>query len=340
MFERSDLDKLAAFEGTAPVVSLYLNLPPRLRGTPEAYRARLRGLLKEAAGQAQAEDIQAIEEYFEREFDWMGRSVAVFCGQGDGLWRVEQFAVPIRSTIYIGEKLLLMPLANLMDTYGAYSVALIDQQCIRLFHFHLGEIVEAIEAEGEDIKRVKSGGGAAGRSRGRGEDVSGATSETVRSNLRDSAEALAAFCGKHDAEHVLLGGADPTVQQFKELLASPWRERIEGAFSIAMRAPETEVMERSLEVMTERLQAYERELVHRVHTLAAAGGNAIIGLEETLAAIEQGRVQTLVIVEGAVDLEQAGLAVTRALDYGAEVEFVGEDGPLTLADGIGALLRY
>lgn len=340
MFERSDLEELAAFEGTAPVVSLYLNLPPHLRGTPEAYRARLRGLLKEAAGQAPVEDVRAIEAYFEREFDWMGRSAAVFCGQGDGLWRAEQFAVPIRSTIYVGEKPFLMPLAGMMDTYGAYSVALVDQQGVRLFHFHLGEVVEAVETEGEDVKRVKGGGGAAGRSRGRGDDLSGGVSETVRSNLRDAAEALASFCRRHEAEHVLLGGSEPTVQQFKELLGAPWRERVEGVFPIAMRAPEGEVLERSLEVMTARLQAHERELVARVNTLAAAGGNAITGLKATLAAVGQGRVQTLVIVEGAVEAEAAGRAVSEALEYGAGVEFVGEDGPQTLEDGIGALLRY
>src|SRR5690554_5898528 len=47
MFDRNNLEELAAYESTKPVVSLYLNLAPHLRSTPEAYRARLKSLLKE-----------------------------------------------------------------------------------------------------------------------------------------------------------------------------------------------------------------------------------------------------------------------------------------------------
>ncbi|HQA70005.1 MAG TPA: hypothetical protein PK801_16885, partial [Aggregatilineales bacterium] len=73
--------------------------------------------------------------------------------------------------------------------------------------------------------------------------------------------------------------------------------------------------------------------------LAARGGNGVVGVDDTLAAVQEGRVQTLVLVEGALPPEVAGPAIARVLDLGGEIEFVGEESALG-ADQIGALLRY
>lgn len=340
MFERSTLEELAAFEGTQPVVSLYLNLAPRLRGTPEAYRARLKGLLKEAAGRAAEEDIAAIEDYFDKTFDWVGRSVAVFSGQADGLWFTQSFAVPVRSSVTVGEKPFLMPLAHLLDTYGSYSVALVEQQSIRMFQVNLGEMIDSKTVEGEEVKRLKSGGGAAGRSRGRGEAINSATQTTIRSNLKEFADDLVTFCKRHKSEHILLGGTETTVHAFEEMLGPPCKDRVEGMFTISMHASEAEVLEQSLEAMLNREAARESELAEQVQALAARGANGVVGIEPTLQAAKNGRVQTLVLVEDALPPDVSGPAIAHVVDMGGEVEFVGTGSPLDAHGGIGALLRY
>lgn len=339
MFERSHLEQLAAYESTTPVVSLYLNLAPHLRGSPDAYRARLKSLLKEAVGRASAEDLSAIEDYFGKTFDWQGRSVAVFANEAGGLWRVQTFAVPLRSSIYVGSKPFLLPLARLMDMYGSYTVALVDQQAIRLLHVHLGELVASQKVGGEEVRRQKSGGGAPGRSRTRGDDTSGVTQATVRGNLKMFADALCSFGKLHHTEHILLGGTEPTLSAFREGLSQPWRGCVEATFNISMRVSDAEVLERSLAIMLDRVEAREAELAERISMLAARHGNGVVGVDDTLAAIQEGRVQTLVLVEGAVAPEVAGPAIARVLDLGGEVEFVGEESALG-ADQVGALLRY
>lgn len=340
MFDRSDLQELASFSGEHPVLSVYLNLPPRLRGTPEAYRARLKGLLKEVASRAPAEDVRAVQDFFEKQFDWVGRSVAVICGQGDGLWRAEVFAVPMRSAAHVGDKPFILPLANLMDTYGSFAVGLVDQQAIRMFHCHLGELVTAQQVDGDEVKRLKAGGGASGRSRGRGEDLRGSIQATVKGNLKAFADAFGVFCKHHDAEHVLLGGAEPTLHAFQEELSPDGRDAVEGTFSVAMRAPEGEVLERALDLMQRREEEREARLVETIRTLAAKEANGVVGLEDTLSAIDAGRVQTLVLVEGSIPPDQADPAIVRTVDYGGDVRFVAEDSPLAEHGGIGALLRY
>ncbi len=338
MFARSDLEALAAHGGEEPVLSVYLHMDPRLRGTPDAYRARLRGLLKQVGGRAPDEDVAAVEEYFEKQFDWSGRSVAVFSSQDRGLWQTARFAVPLRSSVHVGQKPFILPLANLMDTYGSYCVALVDQQAMRLFYVHLGELVASDRLEGDEVKRLKGGGGAA--SRARGDDISGRGREMVRGNLKDFADALVTFCKRNKAEHILLGGADTTVHQFADLLPQPWSERVEGMFSISMRAPENEVLAQSLEVLQERFKAREAELVDAVLTLAAKGANGVVGLDETRKAAWSGRVQTLLLAEGIIAPEVLDPLIATVVDLGGTVEFVDAESPLSESGGVGALLRY
>ncbi len=80
--------------------------------------------------------------------------------------------------------------------------------------------------------------------------------------------------------------------------------------------------------------------MERVRTLAAKGAAGVVGLKETQAAIDAGRVQTLLLVEGAVPPEIADPAIVKVVDYGGDVEFISDGSPLAAEGGIAALLRY
>ena len=359
MFERKDLEALAAYRGSHPVVSLYLHLDPRLRTTPEAYKALLRGLLKEAAA----------AEASEQEFDWSGRGVVVFSSAGDDFFEAFQFMVPVRSHVHIGRKPFIQSLVDLVETYGSYTVALVDKQNARFFHFHLGELVAQDRFEGEDVKRLKAGGGAGGAGRSRGNDLSGYGREVVRANLRHASEALNTFCTKHRTEHLLFGGSEPTVAQFQGMIAPRWKGCLEGVFVIDMHASEVEVREQSLDALRINQEKRQAELIETIRTAASKGSNGAVGPEDTLAAVHAGRVQTLVVLEGFhvpgyrcngcgfVTAEQRATcsfcggemsefrdvvehAIRHVVEQGASVEFVEVDSTLKELGNIGALLRY
>ncbi len=369
MFERTDLETLAAFEGTQPIVSLYLNMPAHLRGTPEAYRARLKSLLRQVNGHAPRPDMEMIERFFDREFDWTGRSAVVFSGQQDNLWKVYQFAVPLRSYIHVGRKPLIAPLADLMDTYGSYIVASLDHQSIRLYHFHLGELVKSEEASGETVRNISASGGNRGAGIVRGQDPMAHKREIVRSNMKLFAGTLDIF-SRGQPTALLLAGPEEAVSQFREVLSASWRSRLQGALALPHNASEKEVRERSLEVLQAAQKARQEKLVETIRTAAAKQANGTVGIEPTLDALHAGRVQALALVEG---LEAPGFrctgcgygttvaaercqfcgqplaqvanaaehAVRQAIEQGATVEFLEEDTPAARQlDGMGALLRY
>ncbi len=198
MITEKELQELAAYEPQeTSVVSLYLNVDPMQR-TVDAYRLRLRGLLKDAQQPELEADLEAISKFFEHEYDWSGRGVVLFSNQAAGLWRTYSLAVPLgRSRLEIGPKPFIRPLVHLFDLYGSYGVVIVDRQGARLFDFHMGQLVETGGYVGEEIRRLKKGGGSsrgggiASRSGGRG--GSQRERELASQNLREVAEATTRF---------------------------------------------------------------------------------------------------------------------------------------------------
>ncbi len=160
MIGERDIQELAAYEpGETPVVSLYLNVDPTQR-TTEAYKLRLRGLLKNAVRPELAEDLSAIEKYIEHQYDWSGRGVVLFSNQSEGLWKTFPIAVPLSSSrLEVGRRPFIRPLVHLLDTYGNYGVVLVDRQGARFYHVHMGQLLDSKGYLGEDIHRLKKGGG-------------------------------------------------------------------------------------------------------------------------------------------------------------------------------------
>ena len=370
MFSEKDLQELVGFHSEeSPVLSLYLDVDPTKHTTDE-YKLVLRGLLKEVTGQAWREDIAAVERYFDHEYDWQGKGVVVFSCLVQDFWRAYPLAVPVENHIYVGERPYIKPLTDILDAYGRYGVVLVDQEGARLFLFQLGELQETGGTLGEEVKRMKHGSGSAAGRRGGATGRSGRREEEIAlRNLKEAAEATAKFCEGGRCSRIILGGTEQTVAQFQEMLPRDLQDQVVGSFPTVMTASETEVLDRSLEIIAEVEREQEKELVESVITAAAKGGAGVIGLADTLGAVYEGRVRILVVDEGykatGYRCEQCGyiaaqakeqcpfcsgkveqiddaveLVVREVIDQGGKVEIVRDSPALEKADHIAALLRY
>jgi peptide subunit release factor 1 (eRF1) len=291
MFTERDLRELAALESPdVPVLSLYLNVDPRHQ-TKDHYRLNLRHLLERVEDQVSRADVEAVQRFVEREYDGSGRGLAVFSAQARGLWRVFTLAVPTPNLAFVGRKPYVFPLAKLWDAYGRFLIALVDKTHIRLLFYQMGELRETLELRGEPIKRHKQGGWGAEKLQ-RHED------EMAYRNLKEAAELTVGFCERHQPRYLLLGGADPTVVEFRELLPSPWRDRIAGTIPGDRMADEEELREAALRVLQQVEREREFALVETAITAASKGANGVINLEDTLRAAAEGRVQVLLVADG------------------------------------------
>jgi len=361
LLDEKDLQELAGFKSEeSPILSLYLDAD-LTRQPKEKCKLVLKELLKAVTKEA-AEEVERIEKFFDFEYDWQGKGMAIFSCQKQGLWRAFPLAVPVISQVFVGERAYIKPLAKLLDEYGRYGVVLVDRQGSRFFLFHVGELQEMSETLGKGVKRHKRGGWAQARYQRH-------VDELAQQNLKQAAEAAARFYAEGKCHRLILGGTDENVAQFQSMLPKSLQELIVGSMPIEIIASEAEVQRRSLEAIAEVERRSERELVEKVVTTATKGGAGVIGLADTLGAVHEGRVHTLAVAEGysaqgyrcrecgylaAQEVEKCpfcggemekvddavDLIIRKVVEGGGQVEVVKDSKELRKAGSIGALLRY
>jgi len=249
MFTESSLRKIKDFSANDPVISLYLNTEPN-RGNAETHRLRLRNMIKDISLK---QDAEVIEKFFNYTYDWSGRSVAVFSCAPAGFFHAIPLAVPVRDFIQIGSKAAVDPLEDLLQDYSNLGVILVDKQGARLFHFHLGELVEQKGFLGEQVKQVKAGGASSAHGlRGGALDGARAMRETIDRNLRDVADTAARFFESKRVRRIMLGGTDENISRFKSHLPKSMQSLIVGSFAMGMTASNAEVLQKVLEQALEK----------------------------------------------------------------------------------------
>lgn len=246
MFTESSLRKIKDFSTGDPIVSVYLNTEPN-RGNAETHRLRLRNMIKDISLK---QDAEAIEKYFNYTYDWSGRSVAVFSCAAAGFFQAIPLAVPVKDFIQIGTRAAVTPLEDLLEEYSNMGVILVDKQGARLFHFHLGELVEQEGYLGNLVKQVKAGGASSAHGlRGGALDGARTVRETIDRNQREIAEAATKFLEAKRVRRILIGGTDENVSHFRSFLPKSLQSLVVGSFAMAMTATTADVLHKVLQTV-------------------------------------------------------------------------------------------
>jgi peptide chain release factor subunit 1 len=363
MMQERDLQELAELVcDKATLLSLYLNVDPHRRSTDE-YRLCLRQLLSQAVNQgAPSADVERIERYFNHEYNWQGKGVACFSGQADGFWRAYPLLVPVEDFVFLGRRPYLTPLTELWSEYERFGVVTVDREGARVFIYHLGAMEDSAGTMGTEVKRHKQGGRAAQRLQ-RHED------EEAKHNLKDAAAWADSYLRQHKVTRVVLSGSDANVAQFRELLPRSLGDKVVGNINLDMNASPAEVWEGAFEVAQSASQRTRADLLEQAITLAHKGGAGVIGLPDTLAALREGRVYSLLVdrefhcpgrlcpncraavveeidrcpycgseLSVTADLVQA--ALQQAVGSGLKVSMIDHDDLASRSGGIAAILRY
>ncbi len=368
MIATRDMRELASFSATrGPVLSLYLDtdLTKQLK---DPIKLVLRDLLAKARSEgASEEDIERVTRFVDYEYDWQSRGLALFSCAADGFWHVEPLPVPIgRSQVIVSDEAYLTPLSHLRDQYGPYTVVLVDQEGARLFHIDMGSVLREEQIQGEPIKHQKQGGfSATGWQRH--------TEQLANRNFRAAAEATARFCEPADLPpRLILGGTEENIARFRDFLPTSLQQAVVGAMPMGMNAPIPEIIDRSHEILAESERKRQNELVQILinKSKSPGAGMGVVGLAETLLALQEGRVMIMLVAEGftapgyicpscdylSVDETEHCLfcgtaqalrapdiverAIHKAILQDAKVEIISGNPALIQQGSIGALLRF
>lgn len=372
MFSQDHMQELLTYDGNGDgVVSVYLDTDST-RQSVEAIKLTARGLLKEIQPQHEKE-AQTIERYLDLSYDWSRPGLAIFCGQGGSFFRSYPSPVAFRNRLRLGPRPYVKPLAHFLDHYAHFGVILVDRVNGRFYEYHLGELQATDSFSGAEVRKAKRGGGssAVGRRGGGGTSGPGGgdhEEEIAARNLRDCAAAAGRFYADRPIRRLFLGGTSETVAQFRDLLPKQLQSCLAGSFAVDMDMGEPEVRRRALELLRQVNAEREDQLVERLITLHAMGANAVLGLDDTLQAVSEKRVEALIIGDGyrwpgyvqessgfvVANLARSPLteselsevedvvdaAVAQTVAQGGHVEIIADHPSLEAAGRIGAILRY
>lgn len=270
-----------------PVVSLYLNTDMTRRLKEEVLLV-LKGFLKDISGRASPYDVEKIENFFTLEYDWQAKGVAVFSNAEDDFWLNYSFPRPFSDEIQVLPEPYIRPLVHLLSLHERYGIALVSREQARFFSSNMGELEEFGGISGTIPGKHKQGGWAQARYQRH-------IDEHAAQQLKSAAEAFTRLWEREKFGYAILGGTEENVKTFQELLPRPVQEAIATTFTADIMASILDLKEEVLALIENFERQRNEELVRWAITEAAKGRRATLGLDDTINAVREGRVNILLL---------------------------------------------
>ncbi len=351
------------------VLSVFLNLDPTEFATPSARSSAITSVLTAATHKVESKDgltheeRMALRDDVERVRDVLlsdvaangTRAVAVYaCGPAD-LLEVVRLRRPVENKVVLDRTAFVEPLV-LHGTDEEWLVVITNRRAARLF-VGPGDALEETDRIVDDVHSQHEKGGWSQANYQR------SVEKEVQDHLTNAAELAFGVFKKRGLDRVIVGAPDELLGEFKSKLHSYLRERIAGKVTVDVEnASLDDVCSAARPVIEAHARKCEREALDRLAQGVGTGGRGAAGIAEVLDALNQARVETLLISEnfkasGRMDF-QAGLLLPQEADQGEPVEDIVEPAfengieqsatamvvrhhdDLVPLGGIGAVLRF
>jgi hypothetical protein len=346
---RDTMRRLAASTSTeAPILSVYVDVRPQAHGGRPGernelvvVRDRLRAILDQHEPHSPARrsleaDGQHLEELLQSGDLDAHDGIAVFACERIGLWEAVGASVEFDTQVTAGPTADLFQLARLLDDNVGAVVAVVDTNTCRLFVTRRGDLRErpGRDESPAEHTRHETGGWSQARFQ-RHIDMQ---------DKRFAAEAAAAIdrlVQREKPQHVLLAGDERAISVLEPELPERVRPLVEHVSRIDMRASAAEVRAEIAPILSALEEADGRDAADRALAGRAAGDLGVAGIDATMAALEAGQVDELVIDEMAeIDEDLRGELIRQASLTDAHVEIVRDHDGVKRFEGIAATLRY
>ncbi len=339
-----DLQTIQSLRGVSDargILSVYLPIEPG-RGITHGHAPRLMDLLKQLPEAADAslgaridEESQRALAYVRDEYTPHGATLAIFSGTPAGIWATLRLQLPVPPLARFGPQPYLTPLDALLEDFPPAVAVLADHKEARFINVKLGEFESSARLTSDVPGRQRQGGWSAFRY----ENDRQSHIETFNKRIVDT---LTQHERDEPFQYLVLGGTDETTHALTSALTPGLKGKLAGTFRAEMFATDAEVVDKALPQINAAERAQERAMVQSLIDTALAGGQAALGVDETLQTLREGRVHSLVVAAGAYNSPNGDLAVQLAGQTNAPVEIAHDEAEALLAPygGLAAKLRY
>lgn len=369
LLSEAAIRELAGIRGeSAPITSCYLDVDGRRLVRHQDVEHELDVMLRSARQRANGhqsvhQDLERIESFVKGGFDRRDvRGLAIFASAANDLWEVIELPVPVRSRVLINHSPAVGQLESFFQDHEPIGVLLADKQKASLYVFSMGQLTDHSELI-DDLPRDYDARGQSERG-----TVDHHVEELGHQHLRNAARAAFDLWQKTGFHHLAVGAPDAIASELERALHPYLQERLAGRVHLGVSAAPGEVQAAAEEIDAAVERAREAQIVAKLRESAASGRKGVAGLADTLVALNEHRVERLVVSDGYAQegwrcpetgaLHAVGPnnpvngvrmqrvpdvvedAIEVALVQGVPVEICVGNADLDVLGQIGALLRY
>jgi peptide subunit release factor 1 (eRF1) len=287
--------------------------------------------------------------------------VALFACSAADLWVECPSPIPFEDEFTIADRPMLRQLAHLDEDYTNALFVMVDSRAARIYEVVLGGLLTEMDFAHAVPGRHNEGGWGQTRYQRR-------VKEHMDRHHKEVAAYVTAYMEAHPHTHLIISGQEESVANFRSYLPSSVQQQIIDLLTLDMQDNHQHIVA----VAQETLQRHEREeeqsTVQLLVNRAGHGGLAVLGQQETLAAVNTARVHQLVLERdfhkdgwrcrtcgaltadtplqcpmcgGTLTTVELGEAMVQAvLQADGFIELIAPDPRLAAYEGVGALLRY
>ena len=299
MLLTEDIDRLAAFEPVPfPVLSLYLNARADDTGRDhfdqflrKAFRQRLRTYRPHSPEHASfSADVERIKRYLANELQPSSNGVAIFaCAGADGFFEAYQLDAAIEDhRLYVDDQPHLYPLARLHDQYPRYAAVVADTNFARIFVYSTGQVVRQDEIQGVKTKHTKVGGWSQARYQRH-------VGEYHQQHVKEIADVLDRVVRAEGIDQIIIGGDDVFVSLVRSEFPQHLTEKVLDVIPLDIGTPERSVLAATFDALRQKDAETDAQVVDRLFEAVRGSDLGVLGAEDTLAALQLGQVDELVI---------------------------------------------
>ncbi len=372
MIALSDVRRLLDLDpGGSAVLSLYLDtsVNSENKRTYSVFLAQQRSRFAELASDNGRKEpvglvLGRVNDWLENEFRTENHGVAIFATL-DGSWfEALQFRVPVRNRLTIGDRPVVGPLREIVESNRRHALVLVDRRKLRVLTVCMNAVEDELVIEKEEYPTshdVQAGGEAA-------KDHQKRKAEEARQFFREFVQEIQAYDKRWQPSAYVLLGTTENTSHFRDFLPQPITQRIAHVAHASLDESPSELIARLAAFFASQELRARAESIDLLRERVRTGHYAVAGLDRALEQLQEGKVETLVIAR---DLESRGGQCTRcafvlarrdgncpycggelrddvdlaesmvriATEQEAGIAFVEAD-VLQELDGVGALLRF
>jgi len=289
------LQNLAAYRSEEGILSVYLRVDPKLMYERRHPLSEFKAALKHVDAPPEENrsrlhsEIDRVLHFLEEPWSPTGRGLVIFSCQPLGLWETVSLNVTVPNVVHFTETAQVRILARIIDENERYAAVVVDKEDAHLYIIHMGEIEQATEVFDEGVPgRHEQGGWSQARYRRHHEFH-------VHEHLKHVLERLQRYHQTRPFDRLILSGSEEALTEFEKMLPTPLQELVIGNFSVNRMDRPQEILDRARPVYEAFERRQEEALVDQIVNDSAAGGPGVLGAGDTIRALNEGRIRTLVV---------------------------------------------